>query len=90
MSELPLEDVPAAMGAVHEAASGQVVYITEHGERLAAIIPADLASELENLSPTARRELFEDLADAAIARESLAEPGDDIPAKQVWAEFDLA
>ena len=30
----------------HDAAGGQVVYLTEHGERLAAIVPAELAAEL--------------------------------------------
>ena len=31
MSELPPEEVPAASDAVHEAASGRVIHITEGG-----------------------------------------------------------
>jgi antitoxin Phd len=53
MSELALEDAPDFPAAAHEAAGGQVVYITENGRRLAAIVPAELA---------------EDIADATAAR----------------------
>ena len=36
MSEIPLEQAPGQVtDAAHEAARGQVVYLTEHGERLA-------------------------------------------------------
>ncbi|HUK71145.1 MAG TPA: hypothetical protein VLW50_20665 [Streptosporangiaceae bacterium] len=89
MSELPLDEAPGVAGAAHEAARGQVVYLTEGGERLAAIVPAGFAEALEGMTPEQARELVEDLADAAAARESLAEPGDDIPAEQVWAELGL-
>lgn len=51
------------------AAHGQVVYLTGHGERLAAIVPA----ELENLPPQEFRDLLEDFADEQRAREALAE-----------------
>jgi antitoxin (DNA-binding transcriptional repressor) of toxin-antitoxin stability system len=57
MSELPVEDVPGVADAAHEAARGEVVYITEHGQRLAAIVPAEYA---------------EDLADAAAVRAARA------------------
>jgi antitoxin (DNA-binding transcriptional repressor) of toxin-antitoxin stability system len=77
MSELPVEDTRGIAGAAHDAARGQVVYITEHGHRLAAIVPAELAAEIE-----------EDLADAADARDALAEPGE-IPWEQVKAEAGL-
>jgi antitoxin (DNA-binding transcriptional repressor) of toxin-antitoxin stability system len=85
--ELPIEDVAALAGAVHEAASGQVVYITEHGERVAAIVPPGMvavlerlsADVLEELSVTAARggsddlaELLEELSDRAAAREARA------------------
>jgi hypothetical protein len=53
-------------------AHGQIVYITEHGERLAAIVPAAVATELERLSPAELAELLEDFADAAAAREARA------------------
>ena len=76
MSELALEDTPAVADAAHEAASGRVVYITEHGVRLAAIVPAELA---------------EDIADGAAARAARAsvEAGEPlIPWEQVKAEAD--
>ena len=78
--------------AAHDAARGQVVYLTEHGERLAAIVPAELAAELENLTPQQLRELLEDFADAQVAREALAEVeagAEPVPAEQVWAELGL-
>ncbi len=50
-----------------------MVYLTEHGQRLAAIVPADLAAGLENQTPEAFRGLLEDFADAQAAREALAE-----------------
>jgi antitoxin Phd len=78
MSELALEGTSGVGDAAHEAARGEIVYITEHGERLAAIVPAEYAAELA-----------EDLADAQAARESLAEPGENIPWEQVKAEAGL-
>jgi antitoxin (DNA-binding transcriptional repressor) of toxin-antitoxin stability system len=93
MSEIPLDqesgDVTAA---AHDAARGQVVYLTEHGERLAAIVPAELAAELEHLTPEEFRELLEDFADGQAAREALAEieaGARPVPAEQVWAELGL-
>jgi antitoxin Phd len=77
MSELALEDTPDVADAAHEAASGRVVYITEHGVRLAAIVPAELA---------------EDIADGAAARAARAsvEAGEPvIPWEQVKAEAGL-
>jgi DNA-binding MarR family transcriptional regulator len=74
MSELPLDETPRAVSdAAHDAARGQVVYLTEHGRRLAAIVPAELAAELESLSPETFRDLLADFADSQAARESLAE-----------------
>jgi antitoxin (DNA-binding transcriptional repressor) of toxin-antitoxin stability system len=93
MSELSLDNVPGNVtAAAHEAARGQVVYLTEHGMRLAAIVPASLAAELGNLSPEALAEVLEDLADAAAAREALAsvEAGEPlIPWEQVKTEAGL-
>ena len=77
VSELPLEDVPGVADAAHEAARGEVVYITEHGHRLAAIVPAEYA---------------EDLADAAAVRAARAsiEAGEPlVPWEQVKAEAGL-
>ena len=93
MSEIPLDEAPGDVtAAAHDAARGQVVYLTEHGHRLAAIVPAEIAAEIENMSPEAFRELLEDFADAQAAREALAEieaGAKPIPAEQVWAELGL-
>jgi hypothetical protein len=78
LSELPVEQAPAVADAAHEAAGGKVVYITEGGQRLAAIVPADYAADLA-----------EDLADAQAAQESLAEPGDNVSWEQVRGEAGL-
>jgi antitoxin (DNA-binding transcriptional repressor) of toxin-antitoxin stability system len=92
MSQLPVEEAPGVSDAAHEAASGQVVYITEHGERLAAIVPAEYAAALEAMNPEQAAELLEDLADGADVREALAEltaGAEPVPAEQVWAEFGI-
>jgi antitoxin (DNA-binding transcriptional repressor) of toxin-antitoxin stability system len=89
MSELPVEATPDVASAAHEAARGQVVYLTEHGQRLAAIVPAEFAAALEAMTPEQAAELLEDLADATEAREALAEPGESIPWEQVKAEAGL-
>lgn len=93
MSEIPLDQASGDVtAAAHDAARGKVVYLTEHGELLAAIVPAELAAELESLTPEEFRELLEDFADAQAARESLAkiEAGaKPVPAEQVWRELGL-
>jgi antitoxin (DNA-binding transcriptional repressor) of toxin-antitoxin stability system len=90
MSELPLDDGgPDISAAAHDAAQGHVVYLTEHGERLAAIVPAEYAAVLEGMTPDQARELLEDLADVAAARQALDEPGEDIPSEQAWTELGL-
>jgi hypothetical protein len=48
MTEMPLpEGEQLAVVAREAAESGQVVYLTDHGRRLAAIVPASLAEVLE-------------------------------------------
>lgn len=93
MSDISLDQAPGDVtAAAHDAARGKVVYLTEHGERLAAIVPAELAAELEGLTPEEFRELLEDFADAQAARESLTEieaGAKPVPAEQVWAELGL-
>lgn len=89
MSELPVDGTPGVAGAARDAARGHVVYLTERGERLAAIVPAEFAEALEGMSEEDARELLEDLADAAAARQALAEPGESIPWEQVRAEAGL-
>jgi antitoxin (DNA-binding transcriptional repressor) of toxin-antitoxin stability system len=83
MSDLAIESTPAVAEPAREAASGEVIYITEHGERIAGIVPANLAVALEQLSAdeldtlagamadsglTNVAELLDDLADRARAR----------------------
>jgi antitoxin (DNA-binding transcriptional repressor) of toxin-antitoxin stability system len=92
MSDVPVESMPGVAAPAHEAARGQIVYITEHGERLAAIVPAAIAAELERLSPDEVAGLLEDFADAAAAREARAsvEAGEPlIPWEQIKAEAGL-
>jgi antitoxin Phd len=92
MSELPLDDAPDVAAAARDASRGHVVYLTEHGERLAVIVPAELGPQLERLSPEELAELLEDFADAAAAREARAsiEAGEPvIPWEQVKAEAGL-
>ena len=93
MSEIPLDEASGEVtAAAHDAARGQVIYLTENGQRLAAIVPAEIAAEMESMSPEAFLELLEDFADAQAAREALAEieaGAKPIPAEQVWAELGL-
>jgi antitoxin (DNA-binding transcriptional repressor) of toxin-antitoxin stability system len=92
MSQLPVEDAPGVSDAAHEAASGRVVYLTEHGQRLAAIVPAEYAAALEAMNPKQAAELLEDLADGADVREALAElaaGAEPIHAEQVWAKLGI-
>jgi antitoxin (DNA-binding transcriptional repressor) of toxin-antitoxin stability system len=84
-------------------ARGQIVYITERGERVAGIVSAELAAALERLSADELEEaaaaakaghddaaeLLEDLADRAAVLASRAEPGPGIPWEQVKAEAGL-
>lgn len=92
MSDLAVEDTPAVAEAAHDAAGGRVVYITEHGNRVAAIVPASVAAELERLSPAELAELaelLEDFADSVAAREARAriEAGEPlVPWEQVKAD----
>jgi prevent-host-death family protein len=48
MSEMSIREADGHLEEVaRQAAAGHVLYLTEHGQRLAAIVPADLAAELE-------------------------------------------
>ena len=51
MSEPPLDDAPGDVTATaRDASRGHVVYLTEHGEHLAVIVPTELGPRLEWLS----------------------------------------
>jgi antitoxin (DNA-binding transcriptional repressor) of toxin-antitoxin stability system len=61
--EIPLDEAPREIAAVARAAArGEIVYLTEDGERLAAIVPPELAAELEDLSPEEVLDLLADVA----------------------------
>ena len=85
------------MGAAHEAARGQIVYITEHGNRVAGIVPVELAAILDRLTTdeldqlaaaaelarlTSAAGLMGDLADRAGVLASGAGPGADVLREQ--------
>jgi hypothetical protein len=104
MSELAVEDAPVLTPLAHEAASGQVVYITERGQRVAGMVSAELAAVLEQLSADELEdiaaaaaeaghddaaEFLEDLADRAAVLESRAASGPGVPWEQVKAEAGL-
>jgi antitoxin (DNA-binding transcriptional repressor) of toxin-antitoxin stability system len=69
--EIPLDQAPSEIAAAARAAArGQIVYLTEHGERLAAIVPPEFAAEIEDLSPDEVLELLDDLSGAPAVGES--------------------
>jgi hypothetical protein len=101
LSEFAVENAPDVAAPAHEAASGQVVYITERGNRVAGIVSAELAAMLERLTADELDELaaaatqaglldaaqlMEDLADRAAVLESRADPGDGTP----WEDLKVA
>ena len=73
-----LHGEPAELDRLADAAgSGEVIYLTRGGRRIAALVPADAAEALERA---------EDEADIWAAREALADPEPSIPLEQVLAE----
>jgi hypothetical protein len=62
--EIPVEQGSGEIAeAARAAARGEIVYLTEGEERLAAIVPPEFAAELEDLSPDEVLELLDDLGD---------------------------
>lgn len=51
MSEMPVQDAQIHLGEVvsRSSSTGEVVYLTDHGERVAAIMPAKRAAILDGL-----------------------------------------
>jgi antitoxin (DNA-binding transcriptional repressor) of toxin-antitoxin stability system len=61
--ELPVEQLPEELAeAARAAARGEVVFLTEDGERLAAMVPPGYAVELEDLSPDEVLALLDEMA----------------------------
>lgn len=59
MTEMPIPDGEQLAAVAREAArSGKVVHLTDHGERLAAIVPANLAALLERRGTTGGRRVL--------------------------------
>ena len=65
-------------GAARQAARGQVIHITEGGQRIAAIVPESMVEALR---------AAEDAEDAAEADTAWDEPGESIRLEQIEAEF---
>jgi len=84
VTELPIGDTAAMVGAAHDAAErGHVVYLTDSsGQRLAAIVPARIAA-----AGTAAVEALEDAADLEAARRAATEPGPNSPHADVLADL---
>jgi antitoxin (DNA-binding transcriptional repressor) of toxin-antitoxin stability system len=82
MSEMPISDAEGHLADLsHEAEeSGEVIYLTDHGRRVSAIVPANAAAAME---------AAEDAADAAAAEAALAEPGENILLEDLLAELGL-
>jgi antitoxin (DNA-binding transcriptional repressor) of toxin-antitoxin stability system len=60
--EIPLDEAPREIAAAARAAAqGEIIYLTEHGQRLAAVVPPEFAAELEDLSPEEVLDLLADL-----------------------------
>ena len=63
MREIPVEQVPEGIAELARAAArGEIVFLTEDGERLAAIVPPGYAVELEALAPDEVLELLDEMA----------------------------
>jgi hypothetical protein len=81
--EVPISEATSHLDEVanESAATGEVIYLTRGGRRLAAIVPVEVAagSRLPRMPPTSPR-----------AQAAMAEPGEDIPAEGVWAELGIA
>jgi antitoxin (DNA-binding transcriptional repressor) of toxin-antitoxin stability system len=61
--EIPVEQVPEEIAELARAAAqGEIVYLSQDGERLAAIVPAVFAAELEDLAPDEVLDLLDDLS----------------------------
>lgn len=81
--ELP-SDVPGLDDAVDDATAGEVVYLTRHGERIAAVVPLQVA-----MAGAAAVEALEDAEALAATHAALAEGGKPIHADDLHSELGL-
>lgn len=81
MSEMPITDARAQLTELANRAeyNGESVYLTRHGKRVAALVPADWLTEIERI---------EDQIDNAAADAALGEGGAPVPAAQLWTHLD--
>ncbi|MGH3545643.1 MAG: hypothetical protein ACRDPW_06935 [Mycobacteriales bacterium] len=77
-----IEVTPLLRSAVGVVEGGNVVYLTDHHRRVAAIVPAEVAA-----AGLAAVTAIEDAALVAAAREALAEGGEAVPLEQVLDEI---
>jgi antitoxin Phd len=67
--EVPVSEArPRLAELVDDAASGQVVYLTRHGRRVAAIVPADLPEKAGDVQVRALARKFADQHPALLER----------------------
>ena len=80
MGEVPISEATGHLDEVanESAATGEVIYLTRGGHRLAAIVPVEVAAGIEAADGMRR------------AQAAMAEPGEDIPAEGVRAELGIA
>jgi len=85
VTEMPLPDGEHLADVAREtAASGDVVYLTDHGQRLAAIVPAPLADLLERGSDMAQgRRVLKARAAARSGRHDVSERIEEILRSEV-------
>jgi antitoxin (DNA-binding transcriptional repressor) of toxin-antitoxin stability system len=61
--EIPVEQAPEEIAeSARAAAAGEIIYLTEDGERLAAIVPSGYAVELDDLAPDEVLALLDEMA----------------------------
>lgn len=80
MSEMPIGEAGQHLAEVAERTkeTGEVVYLTDRGRRVAAVVPVADAEALRAL---------EDEIDNAAADAALAEDAPRVPAERLWAEL---
>jgi len=80
--EIPVTDARTQLAEVIEhVGTGEIIYLTRHGRRVAAIVPVDDAEALERA---------EDAYLSRLAAQAVAEGGEPIPMADLIAELGLA